>query len=115
MVPIFTDWKGCSMKRRKGLLHYSLAALLALLCIPTAGFATGLLAFRYNIPTPVMYAMRLIPDPNPQTQWLAPLIPRLLVAGIVNLLCCYIVIRVLVAAARRYIEGNGPPGPSGRI
>ena len=103
-----------SMKRRKGLLHYALAALLVSLCIPIAAYVSGLLFFRYSIPTPGIYAATLLIPPNPAGKVLEGLIPELLVAGIVNLLCCYAVIRVLVAGVRRYIEGNGPPGPSGR-
>lgn len=89
------------MKRRKSPLYYIVAALLALLSIPIGGVITGVLSFRYDIPTPGMYAMKLIPDPNPQTQWLAPLIPRLLVAGFVNVVCCYVIIRVLLVGAKR--------------
>ena len=77
---------------RKKPFYYAGFAVLALLSIPIGGWVTLLLSFGYNIPTPGMYAMRLIPDPVPQTEWLALLIPRLIVAGFVNAACFYIVV-----------------------
>ena len=82
-------------------LHYIVVVLLALVCIAIGGIVTGVLGLRYNIPTPGMYAMRLIPDTRAQTQWLAPLIPRLVVAGFVNVVCCFVIIRALAALAKR--------------
>jgi hypothetical protein len=104
------------MKRRKGWLYYVLTALLALVCIPITVFVAGMLSVAYdNIPTPGIYVavlliQRLI-HPGELVNWV---IPQILIAGIVNLLCCYAVIRVLAAAVRRYIEENRPPGPSGQ-
>jgi hypothetical protein len=53
------------------------------------------IGWHYNIPTPGMYAMRLIPDPK--DGGLGALTPRLAVAGFVNVVCCYVIIRVLAA------------------
>jgi hypothetical protein len=59
------------MKRREGPLRYIEIAALAVLCIPFGAMAMAI-GWHYNIPTPGLYAMKLIPDSEPGRGRLGP-------------------------------------------
>jgi hypothetical protein len=104
------------MSRTKGPANHITIFVRILVCTPIAALITFLLSAGYHIPTPGLYvAMKLVPDPGPKAEWLAPLIPRLVVAGFVNALCCYLIVVGLVAVAARLRGRTGPTAPGGRI
>ncbi len=86
------------VRYREGRLHYIEIGVRMLFCTPLGALITFALSFQYGFPTPGWYAaVKLVPDAGPEAGWLAPLIPRLFVAGFVNVVCCYVIIRALVA------------------
>jgi hypothetical protein len=99
------------VKRRKGPLHYIEIAVLTGLCIPFGALAMAV-GWHYDIPTPGLYAMKLIPE---QEGGLGALTPRLVVAGFVNVICCYVIVRALIAIAARFCRQKGTTAPSGRV
>jgi hypothetical protein len=102
------------MRHRTGLLRYVKIAVLVILAIPASAILS---VFLVGIWTPGAYvAMKLVPAPNAPWSPSAfdPLIPRLVVAGLVNLACCYAVIRALIASVALFRRGNAAVGPKER-
>lgn len=107
--------RGWIARRRTGPLRYIEIAVRILVWTPIGMLVSFVLSIGFNIPTPGMYAaMILVPDPTSQREWLAPLIPRLFVAGLVNVICFYVVLGVLVAMITRLRRQKNPAAPGGR-
>jgi hypothetical protein len=83
-------------RRREGPAHYIEIAVRILLCVPLGIVLLFVLSFQYNVPTPGLYvAMRLISDRAAGPEPFAPLMPRLFVAGLINVVCLYLILRAL--------------------
>ena len=97
------------VKRRKGSLHYIEIAVLMLLGYPACTFI-GLFSIGIiNFPTPGLYAMSLLPAPQEPFDLF---LTRLAVAGFVNVVCCYAIIRGLVAVMSPFRRQKGSAVPS---
>jgi hypothetical protein len=83
------------VKCRKGPLHYVEVAVLTLLGIPV-GALIMLIGFALHFPTPGIYVFRVFPVTEAR-DWVFISMPRLAVAGLVNAICCYLLIRGLAA------------------
>jgi hypothetical protein len=102
------------LKRRTGPFRYIEVVMLTLLGIPIGVLLTFVLSFLWNIPTPGLYAMKLIPDRGPGEEWFTPLISRFVVAGFVNVVCCCVITGALAAVVRRLRRLKEPARPSVR-
>ncbi|HLM79241.1 MAG TPA: hypothetical protein VK302_01300 [Terriglobales bacterium] len=100
------------MRRRQGLLRYIEIAVLTLLGIP-AGVVIMMLGFAFHFPTPGVYVFWLFPVTETR-DWVFLSMPRLVAAGLVNAICCYLLIRGLAAVVAALRRQKGPAAPSGR-
>lgn len=67
---------------------------------------------KYNFPTPGAYVAWLFPVT--ETRGWAPSLPRVVVAGFVNVICCYVILRVPIAIVSRFRKKKDPAAPGGR-
>ena len=100
------------MKRRKGSLHYIEIAVLMVLGYPACTFMGLFSVGIINFPTPGLYAMSLLPAPKEPFDLF---LTRLAVAGFVNVVCCYAIIRGLVAVVSPFRKQKGPVAPSNSL
>jgi len=91
-------------RRRKGVLHYVEIAVLLLILAPLG----GLIAL--FIPTPGDIVVLFPPNEGS----LDLILPRLFVAGLINVACCYVIIRALAAVVARARRRGDPARPTGR-
>lgn len=71
--------------------------LLVLLWIPV-GWVITLVGLHFNIPTPGLYAIRLLPDCS---GWFCNLVPAMLTSGLANGTCCLALIGFSAKLVRR--------------
>jgi hypothetical protein len=93
------------VKRRKGAFHYIEIVVLMLVAYPACVFA-GVFSIGINTPTPGIYAASLLPAP---TEPFDLFLTRLTVAGFANVVCCYGVIRGLVAVISPFRRQKDDP------
>jgi len=87
-------------------------AVVLLVLAPLGALIIRPLSFRYHIPTPGLYIVSLLLVPKePGFGWL---VPQLLVAGFVDVACCYAIIRALAAVVARFRRESDSARPSGR-
>jgi hypothetical protein len=95
------------VRHREGPLDYIEIAVRMLICVPLSVLLIVPVSFQFNIPTPGLYAaMKLVPDRGLGGEWLDPLIPCLIFAGFVNVVCFY-VIMVLISPLRPVSGSEG--------
>jgi hypothetical protein len=97
-----------AVRHREGPLHYIEIGVRVLFCAPLGAFITFLLTFEYNIPTPGGYVMYLIGG------GLDALVTTLIVGGFVNVFCCYVILRTLVAIVAPLRRKTDPAAPGGQ-
>ncbi|MGB6384619.1 MAG: hypothetical protein WBE45_13680 [Terriglobales bacterium] len=98
------------MKHRNGLARYIEIVVLVLLAIPV-GVLIMAVGFQCHFPTPGVYVFWLFPVTH-ATDW-GPSVPRVIIAGLVNAICCYLLIRGLAAVVVRFRGEKKPAAPSG--
>ena len=99
------------MRPRKGPTHHleiAVLVLVALLCIPF-GFLMVVFFFRYNFPTPGIYVGMLVPP------LMAGGFGFFIVAGIVNVICCYAIIFALAAVMRWFDRKKETASSNGQL
>jgi hypothetical protein len=95
------------MSRRKGPAHYIVTTVLIILGIPF-GWVIAL----SKLPTPGIYVFWLFPVTDTGDQ--VAVVLRAVLCGLVNVFCCYVIIRALVAAVRRLLREKDPATPGGQ-
>jgi hypothetical protein len=100
------------MESRKVPARYIKIAVLILLGIP-AGVMIMMLGFALHFPTPGVYVFRLFPVTETR-DWVFLSTPRLVVAGLVNAISCYLLMRGFVAVVVAFRRHKHPLTPSGR-
>ena len=100
-----------AVRYREGRMHYIEIGVRMLMCAPLGALLTFPLTFQYDIPTPGGYAMWQCAQLT--GGGLGALLPALFVGGFVNVFCCYVIIRVLVAIVAG-LRGKKDPAAPGK-